>query len=55
MAKTVTVNIRVPADLLEQYSKALLEREREETGFRSLTRNELIVKAMEWYARDRGA
>jgi hypothetical protein len=54
MAGAVTLNIRIPQDLLDRYSGELLEKEREETGIRSLTRNELIVKAMEYYLRSKG-
>jgi len=46
-----TINVRIPQDLLEEYTIDFLESERKRLGIRNLSRNALIVRAMDEYYR----
>jgi hypothetical protein len=45
------LSVRFPEDLLESYSKEILEYEREKTGLRSLSRNELMIRVLDEHAK----
>jgi metal-responsive CopG/Arc/MetJ family transcriptional regulator len=47
---TETINVRVPSDLIPAL-EAAVEREREATGIPTISRNEVIVKAIRIYVQ----
>jgi metal-responsive CopG/Arc/MetJ family transcriptional regulator len=46
-----TINIRLPDELLEEYEKHILPQTIRETGLCNLSRNDVIVKALDEFAR----
>ena len=47
---TKIINLRLDEELLRQYDEIIVPEEKLRSGF-SVSRNEVFVKALEWYAK----
>lgn len=55
MATTTTITLRIPEDLLKKLDSEIVPRERDITGVRNLTRNDVLIKAIDSFIRQQAA